>query len=213
MGKIKQGILGGFSGGVGNVVGGSWKGIDYMRIRAASVSNPQTDRQLDQRMKFAIIMRFLQPLSQFIRNGFKFYAIKMTAMNAAMAWNLRNALQGTYPDYAINYSSALVARGNLAPALNPVASSTVAGTVLFKWDNNSDETNASTSDSTLLVVFNPSKNQAVYLEGESKRVDGTQSVTVPNSFSGDQVQCYIAFTTEDGQELSNSKYAGVVTVA
>jgi hypothetical protein len=27
MGKINQGILGGFSGKVGNVVGGSWKGI------------------------------------------------------------------------------------------------------------------------------------------------------------------------------------------
>jgi hypothetical protein len=32
MGIIKQGILGGFSGKVGNVVGGTWKGIDYMRV-------------------------------------------------------------------------------------------------------------------------------------------------------------------------------------
>ena len=31
MGKIAQGILGGLSGKVGNVIGGSWKGIDYKR--------------------------------------------------------------------------------------------------------------------------------------------------------------------------------------
>ena len=31
MGKINQGILGGFSGKVGTVVGGSWKGTAYMR--------------------------------------------------------------------------------------------------------------------------------------------------------------------------------------
>ena len=31
MGTIKQGILGGFSGKVGTVVGSSWKGISYMR--------------------------------------------------------------------------------------------------------------------------------------------------------------------------------------
>ena len=43
MGKISQGILGGFSGKVGNVVGGNWKGIDYMRVRPASVANPQTN--------------------------------------------------------------------------------------------------------------------------------------------------------------------------
>ena len=32
MGKIAQGILGGLSGKVGNIIGGSWKGIDYIRI-------------------------------------------------------------------------------------------------------------------------------------------------------------------------------------
>jgi hypothetical protein len=31
MAKISQGILGGFSGTVGTVVGGHWRGIDYMR--------------------------------------------------------------------------------------------------------------------------------------------------------------------------------------
>ncbi len=34
MGTISKGILGGFSGKVGTVVGGSWKGIDYMRSRS-----------------------------------------------------------------------------------------------------------------------------------------------------------------------------------
>jgi hypothetical protein len=33
MGKISKGILGGFSGTVGTVVGGKWKGIDYMRSK------------------------------------------------------------------------------------------------------------------------------------------------------------------------------------
>ena len=31
MGKIKQGILGGFQGKVGTVIGASWNGIAYMR--------------------------------------------------------------------------------------------------------------------------------------------------------------------------------------
>ena len=42
MGTISKGILGGFSGKVGTVIGGNWKGIDYMRSKAASVSNPRT---------------------------------------------------------------------------------------------------------------------------------------------------------------------------
>ena len=39
MGTIKQGILGGFSGKVGTVVGSSWKGISYMRGQAQNVKN------------------------------------------------------------------------------------------------------------------------------------------------------------------------------
>ena len=33
MGKIGKGILGGISGKVANVVGGNWKGIDYLRSK------------------------------------------------------------------------------------------------------------------------------------------------------------------------------------
>ena len=41
MGKIKQGILGGFRGTVGTVVGSSWNGIAYMK------GKPQSVRRLD----------------------------------------------------------------------------------------------------------------------------------------------------------------------
>ena len=48
MGTIKQGILGGFSGKVGTVVGSSWKGISYMRglatrYTSTSHSSPKTE--------------------------------------------------------------------------------------------------------------------------------------------------------------------------
>ena len=52
MGKIKQGILGGFRGKVGTVIGASWNGIAYMRGLAQSVKNPKTAAQLQQRAYF-----------------------------------------------------------------------------------------------------------------------------------------------------------------
>ena len=84
MGTIKQGILGDFSGKVGTVIGGTWKGIGYMRGIPAKVANPQTDAQLAQRDKVKITMAFLQPLTQFVRIGWREFAVKMTAMNAAV---------------------------------------------------------------------------------------------------------------------------------
>src|SRR5512142_559379 len=112
MGIITQGILGGFSGKVANVVGASWKGIDYMRSLPVSVANPQTDAQLAQRQKFSVTMRFLQPLTEFLKTGFKSYAVKMTGINAAMSYNIKNAVTGTYPNQAFDYQNALVSKGN-----------------------------------------------------------------------------------------------------
>ena len=86
MGKINQGILGGVSGQIGNVIGGTWKGIDYLRIKPSSVANPRTEGQVDQRSKFLTVLRFLQPMTDFLRVGFKLYANKKTQFNAAMSY-------------------------------------------------------------------------------------------------------------------------------
>jgi hypothetical protein len=213
MAKLKESVVGVLIGQIGQVVGAKWKGIAVLKIKPASVANPQTDKQLEQREKFKITMKFLQPLTQFIRTGWKNYAQGKTAFNSAMSYNVMNAIQGTYPTFTMDYPNVLVSKGNLPPALNQAAASAVAGTVLFTWTNNSDEMGAATTDTSLLVVYNPGKNQAVFFAGLAERADGTQAVTVPQSFSGDLVHCYMGFQTVDGFDLSNSKYAGAITVA
>jgi hypothetical protein len=213
MAKLKESVVGVLIGKIGQVVGAKWKGIAVLRVAPASISNPKTDAQEAQREKFKVTMAFLQPLSEFLKTGFKDYAVHMTGINAAMGYNIKNALTGTYPNFAIDYPNALVSKGNLASALNQVAPSTVAGTVKFDWEDNSGEISASTYDKTLLVIYNPSPNQAVTVSELAERADGTQTVPVPDSFSGDLVQCYIAFITVDGQMVSNSAFAGAVTVA
>jgi hypothetical protein len=211
MGKIKQGILGPFSGKVGTVIGSVWKGIAYMRGIAASVANPQTVPQLTQRQKFSVVASFLQPLNEFLKIGFRSYAVNQTATNAAMSYNLANAVQGAYPNFTIDYSNALVSRGDLAAPLNPAAAAGAAGAIVFTWDNNSTEIGAVADDKSLIVVYNPVKHQAVTANALADRADGTQTLTVPDSFTGDLVQCYMAFQSAAG-EVSLSGFAGAVTV-
>lgn len=52
MGKIKQGILGGFKGKVGTVIGASWNGIAYMKGLPQSQKDPKTAAQIAQRNYF-----------------------------------------------------------------------------------------------------------------------------------------------------------------
>ncbi|MEQ9287692.1 MAG: DUF6266 family protein [Cyclobacteriaceae bacterium] len=212
MGKISQGVLGGFSGKVGNVVGGTWKGIDYMRIKPANVSNPRTSGQVDQRSKFSTTLKFLQSMTDFLRVGFKLYANKMTQFNAAMSYNLNNAITGSYPNFTIDYANALVSRGGLVGAANAAVSSS-GGLVEFTWDDNTGSGNAQATDKALLVVYNPAKDESIYDSAGAVRSATSQNLGMPASYVGDDVEAFIGFLSEDGKEVANSVYIGSVTVA
>ena len=207
MGKIGQGILGGLSGKVGNIIGGSWKGIDYIRIKPTSVANPRTEGQVNQRNKFTATLEFLQPNKDFINVGYKSFAIKQTAFNAAMSYVLNNAIIGVSPDFSVDYSSALLSKGILSKALNPTADLTTAGQVSFSWDDNSTENNAKRTDKAMLLVYNPIKNESTYQLAGAERITGTDVLVIPNTYAGDTVALFMAFVSLDGK-VSNSSYIG-----
>ncbi len=213
MGKISQGVLGGFSGKLGNVVGASWKGIDYMRIKPASVANPKTEGQLDQRSKFALVIGFLKTMTAFIRVGFKLYANGVSQFNSAMSYLLNNAIAGEYPNQSIDYASVLISRGSLEPADGAQVSSDVASVLEFSWTDNSDAVDANADDVALLLAYNPTKKASAYAIAGFSRSDAAASLQVPSGFSGDEVQVFLGFISSNGQSVANSVYVGAVNVA
>jgi hypothetical protein len=212
MGTIKKGILGGFSGKVGTVVGASWKGISYMRSLPQKVKNPRTEEQMSQRTKFALALGILKPMTGFLRTGWKLYAHKQTPMNAAMSYTLANAISGAYPDYEIDASKVLVSRGSLASAANASAVA-AGGSIEFSWDDNSGVGSAKQTDKALIAIVNSAKGEAVTDTAGAERTAGTQTVALPADWAGDEVQVYLGFISEDNKEVANSVYLGAVEVA
>jgi hypothetical protein len=211
MGKISKGILGGFSGKVGTIVGATWKGIDYIRSLAASVANPKTVAQLTQRSKFVLVLRFLQPLTAFLRVSFKLYATKMTQFNNAMSYNLRNAVSGTYPNYEIDFAKALVSRGNLVGAVNESATSG-GDEIVITWEDNSGNGNALASDRALIAVYNISRQVSLFeTQGPTREME-MASIAVPLAWAGDEVAVYLGFISADGTRVSDSIHTGTLIV-
>lgn len=219
MGIIRQGILGGLSGKVGNVVGSSWKGINYLRALPSHVTNPRTPAQRTTRLKMEIVIRFLKSCTAFIRFGFNAYAVKMSAFNAATSYNLSNAVKGELPDVELDYEQLQVSRGNLQGVANPEVEMSDSGKVLFNWTDNSGQGNAIGNDLAMLLAYNPAKNSSVYALAAATRSEGTAELELPDSYIGDEVHCYIAFSSADRlsssnsrDSISNSTYAGTIAV-
>lgn len=66
-------------------------------------------------------MEFLKPIKEFIRGGYKTYAVNKSAFNAAVSYMVKNAVSGSYPDIEINYKRMLVSRGDLTSPKDAVA--------------------------------------------------------------------------------------------
>jgi len=219
MGTIKQGILGGFRGRVGNVIGSSWKGQDVMKIRPASVSNPNTERQQQQRAKFGLVGRFNRAHLNLIRIGFRAYTKNMTAGNAAMSYNLLNAVTGNFPDLSIDFSKVMISMGTLATVGDVSASSEASASVTLNWITNLQAANGSDSDQVIASLYDKKSGEVVYFPGCASRQEGTVDLDLPANWSGRIAEVFVFLISLEGTGLSasrelvsNTVYAGSVEI-
>lgn len=218
MARIHKGILGGFSGTVGNVVGGNWKGIDYMRSQTTKHNYKPTQAQLEQQAKFALMGGFLQTMSGLLMESFRNYAVKMTGFNNAFSYNIKNGISGVYPAFEIDYTKVLVSRGDLPNSTAPVVTAEADSVVKFTWTDGSGNSSAAGSahsahptDMSILVVYCKELNRTLYVFGGAARSAETDSIAVL-LFAGKKVQTWMGFVSADGSKSSNSIYTGEITV-
>jgi hypothetical protein len=211
MAIISKGILGGFSGTVGTVIGGNWKGIDYMRSLPKPSGKEATDAQIAQRTKFALVVRFMQALSGLVASTFMDSVEQMTGFNKALAHAIKNAITGAYPAFEINYSAVLVSKGTLPNVQAPAAVAGAAGIVTWHWTDNSGLSKATANDRAILVAYSPDLAMCVYTTVGALRSTGTDSLNIPG-FSGKTVQTWIGFLSANGKSVANSIFTGQVAV-
>jgi hypothetical protein len=213
MGKFENGILGGFTGKVGPVIGTTWRGINVMKsVPNIFKKHKFSERQLEQQARFRLIVGFLAPMRPFLEVGFKASAIRMTGYNSALAYNIKNAVSGVHPNLSIAYGLAATSRGELPKALNATATPGTAGKVVASWKDNSGIGKAQGTDQLLLVVHCPAAEDSAYSTGAACRADGTCTIDLPTVYSGNSVHVYLSFISVDGKDVSDSVYSGPVAV-
>lgn len=219
MARLKgNGLQGGFTGRLGNVVGCRWKDTYYIRSRPTKVNHPNTEAQLTQRMRFIETQNFLSPLKEFLRVGFGAYTADKSAYNAAMSYNIKNALKGTYPNIKINPSKALISRGSLPKPKETAVKATSKDTVKFFW--NSVEKlplPAGPNDKALLVIRSLNNKEADYKLDAARRSEGGATIKLPKDFSGEEIACYLVFVRQEvllgnysEESISDSIFCGTV---
>lgn len=204
MGEIKRGILGGFSGKVGTVVGANWKSISYMRSLAVNVSNPRTAKQRLQRAKFKLCVQFLKPMVDYLNVSYQYLGVNRTPFNAAMADLMGRAVTVSGEQICLDYEKALVASGNLTTPRDPLVE--VQGNkLIFSWEDNSGTGNADATDLAMPLVINKETGEVLFLLEAASRTECQAEMELPDSWDNQALAVYLAFRNESATRCSNSQ--------
>ena len=220
MARIENGILGSFSGKVGEVVASSWNGIPYIKSRPASYHDAKTPAQLAHRMKLQVAHRFVKSVKECIEIGFRQIAEHQSAYNKAVSYVMKNAFVGEYPSIHIEPSKVVLSQGNLVGAMECSASKNEKGEIAFSWDvnrlgekdflkeNTETQSTLQVDDTAWLVAYNFSKQEAK--TARQGRDLGHATIEIPDDWNGDEIGCYIFFSSNKDNNVSGSQFLGVV---
>lgn len=211
MAKIKQGILGGFSGKVGNITGSSWKGIAVVKSRPLSVAYPGTGAQVTQTNAMTSIVAFAKMiLSTWIKPLWDRFAVQMSGYNAFTSANIQFYPNGVLTDFA----DLIMSKGKMLAV--PIASITYSlgsHSISITWDPGFADPLALDTDISYLSAYN--ENQNTFVGGtDAPRADGASGIVFPaGSQVDDTIHFWFAFKALNGTRVSGSTYATGTIVA
>lgn len=201
MGVIKRGILGGFSGKVANVIGGSWKGIAYIRSMPLSVANPQTGAQVIQRTKVAKLVKLSQLLlAGIIKPVMDSVASGMSGYNLFVKLNVPNVTSGG----TVNYLDMSTGVGTIPDTLIDNEEIKAGSNATLQWDQNFDAQRLAT-DIIHVVAVNATLGQSVVLPVKTRNDSGSL-IAIPASWvAGNTAYFFISWVSANGKHRSALK--------
>lgn len=214
MAIIKQGILGGFIGKVGTVIGSTWKGRSVIRAVAQHVHNPRTAAQQAVRARMSLVSRFVSAVNTFVSEGFRNQADSeaITSGNVATRVNLAQAVTGSGTNVDLDYTRVLLSAGSLLNVESPAVTVAASGhSVNVSWTNNAGaDSDVLDSDHVLFCLYNPARQASTYDLVSATRDDEAAVLAYPSVWAGDTLYLFASTRSADKSRISNSVLVGSV---
>ena len=202
MGVINRGILGGFRKKVGPVVGSSWKGIDVIKSKPASVANPNTPEQQEQRNAMRAINVFLRSFGlDNVKTLNNAMAVRMSGFNRCMkkvntfkpgnelSGHVKCVASGSYPMPLLKDNGAFVVDENHK-------------TVTVDWSSLFDPNPQPAGTRAMVTVMDP--NGTICTPAVFGTVTASDTViSVSNLSSTNQMVAGVCYISADGLQTSD----------
>lgn len=204
-------------GSAGNVTFANWKGIDYFKQKAESVSNPKTDAQQTQRTRMTLIVAFFRVFAATLNTGFREMAVKMSAYNAFAKYNVMTAVTITTPTTGeIDIPNLQIAKGSLgATPMDSAVISAGGVTLTLDWEPTVQMTSQSVTDGLWVLLYNRDLvTWQMENAGANERGDGTLVLPLTTGVAlGNTFDVFTFFYSKVTNKVSDSRHNVVVAGA
>lgn len=213
MARFLKGVHGAYSGKVGNVVGSSWRNVDYIRSLPKKSNKPASEAQVEQRAKFAMAVAFISPIKDVVNLGFSdIKQGKVSGYNLAVRSVMKNAISGLSPNYEIAYQDVQISKGPQGTLIGLEMQETAPLDLELTWTNIINRFNAFDDDSVIVLLYNKDDNMFSIFEG-AIREEERYLITFPPAYSGKSIVGWAFTGHRDGVKTSNSQYLGEVMLS
>lgn len=207
MAKIDQGILGGYSGRVGGVVGYYRMGKWCVRAYQPTINDAKTEAQLQQRSIFKEMIQFasrnLEPMRLGLRQAARHE--ELTECNYFIRHNCKNF---KHIDGAVNidYSALQFSQGTLPGVLFSRLQVDGGVRVAVDYETNRRSSRAKMDDRVYVYAYLPSLGHGILSAAATRRAKRLAFV-LPEQWAGQEVYFYGFTIAEDGT-ASPTSYLG-----
>lgn len=207
MARIDYGIMGGFSGKVGTVVGYYWNGKPCMRAYKRYVNNPRTEAQQEHRTLFKQEVQLAAKMRWAVTTTMTEAAREagMTSYNLFVHMN-QHAFNMSDSRLVVDYSRLMLSMGDV-PQVQLQAMEWSADNVLtIKYARGL----GNAYDRVFLYVYVPEMERG-FLSAGTYRREKRITLALPDEFAGHDAHVYLMVQAADGR-WSHSLYAGEITL-
>jgi len=205
MAEFESSTFGKMSGRLGKVVAVKRNGKNFLREYTIP-SNPQTLKQQANRMKFRFVNLSLTPLRQVIKRGY----LDTQAFPKVCSKVLKTAVEGEYPDFAIDFSKVQPADGTLQP-VETITAETRKSTseVIVKWQIAPEaQLQGNADDKISPVFFDEATGSCFFHENIGSRSDQMVTVLLSEANKDNPLHYWVYLSASNGNINSPSVYIG-----
>jgi len=208
MARLSNSIYGPISGKLGAVIGATWKGQPYLRIRPRKRGKKRGVKEKLNQDKFSQAHYWLQPLLPYVRIGFRGYSPTVEGFNAAKSFCLKHAFTGEASARKIDPSRVQLSYGDLPLPSNIKIKRSGDFFLEFSWDKKYNGGN--NYDQVMLLAYDcETGRNKMQLTGQF-RLSGADELELPQ-IKKQNYHVYIAFIAHDRSRQSHSVYLGKIS--